>query len=232
MGRHSTTIPAVLRLAHRAEGQRQFRTQAARPPAGRATQGRVLSEKDRLRNAVRFPSPDEDMVTGYPDELRSLRWGRSPTARAEVRLIWPTTLLITYGAYWSWPEGARIHLRPYLRSFGPACHRDRPRISRTIGRAMGPGEITDFTHPLLSLSSATGCLGNRRTADRPLPDRRVSSSSPTCPTVVWTLSKKEKADASLRARFIDAIPVTKPSAASSRCLNRWGAGLRQARPSS
>jgi predicted dehydrogenase len=85
-------------------------------PDGDFFKDEYIVEKTETKEGWSSPSPDEDMVTGYPDELRdfvgSISHGRAP--RSDLMLA-HDTLLVTYGAYLSAEKGQRIDLRPYLR---------------------------------------------------------------------------------------------------------------------
>ncbi|HZE99661.1 MAG TPA: Gfo/Idh/MocA family oxidoreductase [Planctomycetota bacterium] len=86
-------------------------------PSGEYFKDEYLVEKTESKEGWSFPSPDEDMVTGYPDELRdfvgAISHGRPP--KSDLMLA-HDVLMITYAAYLSSEKGARIDLRPYLRS--------------------------------------------------------------------------------------------------------------------
>jgi predicted dehydrogenase len=85
-------------------------------PDGDYFKDEYVVEKTETKEGWSFPSPDEDMVTGYPDELRdfvgSISRGRAP--KSDLMLA-HDVLAVTYGAYWSSEQGRRIDLRPYLR---------------------------------------------------------------------------------------------------------------------
>ena len=85
-------------------------------PDGDFFKDEYLVEKTETKEGWSFPSPDEDMVTGYPDELRdfvgAISHGRSP--KSDLMLA-HDVLTVTYGAYWSAEQGQRIDLRPHLR---------------------------------------------------------------------------------------------------------------------
>jgi predicted dehydrogenase len=86
-------------------------------PDGEFFKGEYLVEKTETKEGWSFPSPDEDMVTGYPDELKdfigAISAGRAP--KSDLMLA-HDVLVATYAAYLSAEKGARIDLRPYLRS--------------------------------------------------------------------------------------------------------------------
>jgi predicted dehydrogenase len=86
-------------------------------PDGEYFKDEYLVEKTETKEGWSFPSPDEDMVTGYPDELRdfvgSISHGRAP--KSDLMLA-HDVLVVTYAAYLSAERGARVDLRPYLRT--------------------------------------------------------------------------------------------------------------------
>ncbi len=73
-------------------------------------------EKTETKEGWSFPAPDEDMVTGYPDELKdfvgSISRGRQPKSGL---MLAHDVIVVTYAAYLSAEKGARIDVRPYLR---------------------------------------------------------------------------------------------------------------------
>jgi predicted dehydrogenase len=85
-------------------------------PDGEFFKDEYLVEKTETKEGWSYPSPDEDMVTGYPDELRdfvgSISHGRAP--KSDLMLA-HDVLVVTYAAYWSAEKGQRIDIRPYLR---------------------------------------------------------------------------------------------------------------------
>ena len=85
-------------------------------PDGAYFKDEYLVEKTETKEGWSYPAPDEDMVTGYPDELRdfigSISHGRQP--RSDLMLA-HDVILITYGAYLSSDKGARVDLRQHLR---------------------------------------------------------------------------------------------------------------------
>lgn len=85
-------------------------------PDGDYFKDEYLVEKTETKEGWSFPSPDEDMVTGYPDELRdfvgSISHGRAP--KSDLMLA-HDVVVITYAAYLSAEQGRRIDVRPYLR---------------------------------------------------------------------------------------------------------------------
>ncbi len=86
-------------------------------PDGEYFKDEYLVEKTETKEGWSYPSPDEDMVTGYPDELRdfvgAISHGRPP--KSDLMLA-HDVLAVTYGAYLSAEKGARVDLRPHLRT--------------------------------------------------------------------------------------------------------------------
>ena len=86
-------------------------------PDGDFFKDEYLVEKTETKEGWSFPSPDEDLFTGYPDELRdfvgSVGRGRAP--KSDLMLA-HDVLAVTYGAYWAAEQGRRIDLRPFLRT--------------------------------------------------------------------------------------------------------------------
>jgi len=85
-------------------------------PDGEFFKDEYIVEKTETKEGWSFPSPDEDMVTGYPDELRdfvgSISHGRAP--KSDLMLA-HDVLVVTYAAYLSAEKGQRIDIRPHLR---------------------------------------------------------------------------------------------------------------------
>ena len=85
-------------------------------PDGDYFKDEYLVEKTETKEGWSFPSPDEDMVTGYPDELRdfvgAISRGRAP--KSDLMLA-HDVVVITYAAYLSAEQGRRIDVRPWLR---------------------------------------------------------------------------------------------------------------------
>lgn len=85
-------------------------------PDGDYFKDEYLVEKTETKEGWSFPSPDEDMVTGYPDELRdfvgAISNGRSP--KSDLMLA-HDVLVITYAAYLSAERGMRVDVRPFIR---------------------------------------------------------------------------------------------------------------------
>lgn len=85
-------------------------------PDGDFFKDEYIVEKTETKEGWSFPSPDEDMVTGYPDELRdfvgAISRGRPP--KSDLMLA-HDVLVVTYAAYLSAEKGQRVDVRPYLR---------------------------------------------------------------------------------------------------------------------
>jgi predicted dehydrogenase len=75
-----------------------------------------IVEKTETKEGWSYPAPDEDMVTGYPDELRdfvsAIAEGRPP--KSDLMLA-HDVVAVTYAAYLAADQGRRVDLRPYLR---------------------------------------------------------------------------------------------------------------------
>jgi predicted dehydrogenase len=84
-------------------------------PDGAYFDSEYLVEKTETKAGWSFPAPDEDAVTGYPEELRdfigALARGRQP--RSDLTLA-TDVLLIVYAGYLSAEQKMPIDLRPYL----------------------------------------------------------------------------------------------------------------------
>ncbi len=85
-------------------------------PDGRFFQDEYLVEKTETKEGWSFPSPDEDFASGYPEELRdfvgAISRDRQPLSDLMLAL---DVLVVTYAAYLSAEQGARIDVRPFLR---------------------------------------------------------------------------------------------------------------------
>lgn len=85
-------------------------------PDPAAFKDEYLCEKLETGAGWSSPQPDEDWMTGYPDELRdfvgSVSRGRQPKSDLMLAL---DVLAIVYGAYVASDEGRRLDLKPYLR---------------------------------------------------------------------------------------------------------------------
>jgi predicted dehydrogenase len=74
-----------------------------------------ISEKIETKAGWTFPAPDEDFMTGYPQEIedfvRSVRENREPLSGGALAR---DVLVVIYGAYVSAAEGRRVDLTPFL----------------------------------------------------------------------------------------------------------------------
>lgn len=84
-------------------------------PDGAYFDSEYIVEKAETKAGWSFPAPDEDAVTGYPEELRdfidAIASGRAPKSDL---LLAMDVLLIVYAAYLSAAEGRQVDLRPFL----------------------------------------------------------------------------------------------------------------------
>ncbi|HEV8637306.1 MAG TPA: Gfo/Idh/MocA family oxidoreductase [Chloroflexota bacterium] len=75
-----------------------------------------ITEKIETKGGWTFPAPDEDFVTGYPQEIAdfvgAVRDGREPLSGAALA---HDVVVTIYGAYLSAAEGRRVELTPFLR---------------------------------------------------------------------------------------------------------------------
>jgi predicted dehydrogenase len=75
-----------------------------------------ITEKIETKAGWSFPAPDEDFMTGYPQEIedfvRAVQDDREPLSGAALAR---DVIATTYGAYLSAAEGRRVDLRPFLR---------------------------------------------------------------------------------------------------------------------
>lgn len=85
-------------------------------PDGEFFKDEYLVEKTETKEGWSFPAPDEDLVTGYPDELKdfvgAISHGRPPKSGL---MLAHDVIVVTYAAYWAADKGIRIDVRPYLR---------------------------------------------------------------------------------------------------------------------
>ena len=85
-------------------------------PDGAYFKDEYIVEKTETKEGWSCPAPDEDMVTGYPDELRdfigAIAEGRPP--KSDLMLA-HDVIAVTYGAYLAADQGRRVDLGPYLR---------------------------------------------------------------------------------------------------------------------
>jgi predicted dehydrogenase len=84
-------------------------------PDGAYFDSEYIVEKTETKGGWSFPAPDEDAVTGYPEELRdfvsAVQQGRAP--RSDL-LLAMDVLMLVYAGYCSAAEGREVDLRPYL----------------------------------------------------------------------------------------------------------------------
>jgi predicted dehydrogenase len=75
-----------------------------------------ITEKIETKAGWTFPQPDEDWMTGYPQEMQdfmeSVALGREPLSAGELAR---DVTAVIYGGYLSAAEGRRVDLRPFLR---------------------------------------------------------------------------------------------------------------------
>jgi predicted dehydrogenase len=85
-------------------------------PDGNYFKDEYIVEKTETKEGWSCPAPDEDMVTGYPDELRDfiLAIAEKRPPKSDLMLA-HDVIAVTYGAYLAADKGQRIDLRPYLR---------------------------------------------------------------------------------------------------------------------
>jgi predicted dehydrogenase len=81
--------------------------------------GEYLVEKLETTAGWSTPQPDEDWMTGYPQEIQDFvecaAFGREPLSGSALARDVTVTL---YGAYLAAEQGRRVDLRPYLASAG------------------------------------------------------------------------------------------------------------------
>jgi predicted dehydrogenase len=84
-------------------------------PDGAYFSDEYLVEKIETREGWSFPAPDEDAVTGYPEELRDFigATGGQRAARSDLTLACDT-LVTVYAAYLSAEQGRTVDLSGYL----------------------------------------------------------------------------------------------------------------------
>jgi len=84
-------------------------------PDGQYFAGEYLVEKIETREGWSFPAPDEDAITGYPEELRE--FVSAISARREPKsglALAGDTLVVVYAAYLSAAEGRSVSLKECL----------------------------------------------------------------------------------------------------------------------
>ncbi len=81
-------------------------------PEGKIWGDEYLTEKVETKGGWQFPSPDEDWMRGYPQEMEdfvdAIREGRDPLSGA---LLAHETVEVIYAAYVSAQEGRRVDLK-------------------------------------------------------------------------------------------------------------------------
>ncbi|HSB98170.1 MAG TPA: hypothetical protein VLC91_17040, partial [Spongiibacteraceae bacterium] len=84
-------------------------------PDGNYFASEYLVEKTETKEGWSFPAPDEDAVTGYPEELRdfvgAVAEGRPP--KSDLMLAFDV-LLVVYAGYLSAEQKGAVDIRPYL----------------------------------------------------------------------------------------------------------------------
>jgi len=84
-------------------------------PAAHIFEPEYISEKIETKGGWTQPSPDEDWMQGYPQEIadfvKALREDRQPVASWELAR---EVMIVLYAAYVSAEEGCRIDLAPFL----------------------------------------------------------------------------------------------------------------------
>ncbi len=85
-------------------------------PDGSYFKDEYIVEKIETKQGWSFPAPDEDMITGYPDELRDFIGAVAEKRQPKSDLMLAHDVIaVTYGAYLAADKGQRVDLRPYLR---------------------------------------------------------------------------------------------------------------------
>jgi len=78
--------------------------------------GEYITEKIETKAGWTFPQPDEDWMSGYPQEIQDfvecIAYGREPLSGAALAR---DVTAVIYAAYLSAAEGRRVGLRPFLR---------------------------------------------------------------------------------------------------------------------
>jgi predicted dehydrogenase len=89
-------------------------------PDGRYFEDEYIVEKIETKEGWTFPAPDEDAVTGYPEELRdfigAIATGREPRSGLDLAI---DVMLVVYGGYLSAEQGRVVDLRPYVAQVRP-----------------------------------------------------------------------------------------------------------------
>jgi predicted dehydrogenase len=85
-------------------------------PAPHVFGDEYITEKIETKGGWTFPAPDEDFITGYPQEIAdfvgAVREGREPLSGAALA---HDVVVTIYGAYLAAAEGRRVELTPLLR---------------------------------------------------------------------------------------------------------------------
>ena len=84
-------------------------------PDSSVFEGEYLREKQETTEGWSFVNPDEDWITGYPQELQdfceAVAFGRPPKSGSALAR---DVIAVCYGAYLSAAEGRMVELAPYL----------------------------------------------------------------------------------------------------------------------
>lgn len=84
-------------------------------PAGAYFASEYLVEKTETKEGWSFPAPDEDSITGYPEELRdflgAIGSGRAPKSDLMLAM---DVMIVVYAGYLSAEQGRTISLEGYL----------------------------------------------------------------------------------------------------------------------
>jgi predicted dehydrogenase len=85
-------------------------------PDGSYFKDEYVVEKAETKEGWSFPAPDEDAVTGYPDELRDFIGAVSQRRAPRSDLMLATdVMLVVYAGYLSASEGRQVDLSPWLQ---------------------------------------------------------------------------------------------------------------------
>lgn len=88
-------------------------------PDGAYFADEYIVEKIETKEGWSFPAPDEDAITGYPEELRDFIGAIAQHREPRSGLATATdVLLMVYAGYLSAEQGRKIDLRPYLDKVG------------------------------------------------------------------------------------------------------------------
>ena len=84
-------------------------------PNGAYFADEYLVEKTETKEGWSYPAPDEDAVTGYPEELRDFIGAMAGKHQPRSGLLLASdTMILVYAAYVSAEKGQRVELAPYL----------------------------------------------------------------------------------------------------------------------